>query len=73
MGSRGPVWRVLLILVVFAGVGGGTLSWFAKRAAARKAPPAQVQLASLMAGLFAGGVAATVVGLATLNVGRDRG
>ncbi|MDE1163087.1 MAG: hypothetical protein PW792_14275 [Acidobacteriaceae bacterium] len=69
MTSRGPVWRILLVLVAFFGVGWWTLSWTTHRAQARKAPPAQVQLAALMAGLFGGGAAAMVVGLATLWVG----
>jgi hypothetical protein len=60
------VLRVLLLLVVFAGVG-----WFAAHLATAHAvagtPAAQVQLAAAMAGLFAGGAAAVVAGIAMLR------
>jgi hypothetical protein len=59
-------WRAMVILVVFAGVG-----WLAARAVmahavAGGAPLAEMRLSSAMAGLFSGGAAAVVVGIALL-------
>jgi hypothetical protein len=57
--------RTLLLLLVFGGVG-----WFtATRVRAHAVPgtpAAEVRLASAMAGLFAGGAAAVVAGIALL-------
>jgi hypothetical protein len=58
------VWRVALMLAVFVGVG-----WMAARVAIshvamRGAPLAEVQLSGETAGLFAGGLAAVLVGIA---------
>jgi hypothetical protein len=55
--------RVVVVIAVFAGVGWGT-AHAVRRHAAVGTPVAQVQLASGMAGLFAGGAAAVVVGIA---------
>jgi purine-cytosine permease-like protein len=61
--------RVLLLLVVFAGVG-----WFAAHVvvshAAANTPESQVRLSAATAGLFAGGAAAVLVGIAMLRIGR---
>jgi hypothetical protein len=55
--------RILVLLLVFAGVG-----WFTAHAvmhhAAAATPVAEVRLSAAMAGLFAGGAAAVVVGIA---------
>ena len=55
--------RTLVLLVVFAGVG-----WLTARVvmhhAAVGTPAAQIRLSSAMAGLFAGGAAAVIVGIA---------
>ena len=63
--------RVLLLLAVFAAV-----AWLAAHLATAHAvagtPAAQVQLAAAMAGLFAGGAAAVLVGIALLGIGRKR-
>jgi len=65
------VLRVLLLLAVFAAV-----AWLAAHLATAHAvagtPAAQVQLAAAMAGLFAGGAAAVLVGIALLWIGRKR-
>ena len=63
--------RVLLLLAVFAAV-----AWLAAHLATAHAvagtPAAQVQLAAAMAGLFAGGAAAVLAGIALLWIGRKR-
>jgi hypothetical protein len=56
-------WRVLLVVTVFVGVGWGTAR-AVRRHAAVGTPAAQVRLSSAMAGLFAGGAAGVVVGIA---------
>jgi hypothetical protein len=57
--------RSLVLLLVFVGVG-----WFTARHVETRAvagtPAAEVRLASAMAGLFAGGAAVVVVGIALL-------
>lgn len=60
--------RVLVLLLVFAGVGwmaaGGVMRHAARHAARGGAPEPEVRLAAEMAGLFAGGAAALVMGIA---------
>jgi Zn-dependent protease len=60
------VLRVAVLVVVFGGVG-----WLAARAvvahAGASTPEAQVRLSAAMAGLFGGGVAAVLVGVAVLR------
>jgi hypothetical protein len=57
------VWRVVVVVAVFVGVG-----WLTARGVMHHAglgtPAAQVRLSSAMAGLFAGGAAAVIVGIA---------
>jgi hypothetical protein len=55
--------RVAVVLVVFAGVGWGTARAVMHHAAVGT-PVAEVRLSAAMAGLFAGGAAAVVVGIA---------
>jgi len=55
--------RVLLLLAVFLGVGGLAVRGVVRHAAA-STPVAEVRLSAAMAGLFAGGAAAVVVGIA---------
>lgn len=60
----GVAWRAAVVLVVFAAV-----AWLASHAVMlhevrRGAVGAEVKLASWMAGLFGGGLAAVLVGLA---------
>lgn len=64
--------RVLLVLLVFAGVGWGTMHLLVARAVARGTPEVAVRLGGAMGGLFVGGVAATLVALVVLLGGRRR-
>jgi hypothetical protein len=65
--------RVVVVIAVFVGVAWGTARAVAHHAAGGT-PVAQVQLSSAMAGLFAGGAAAVVVGIALLwQASRRRG
>lgn len=63
----GFVWRGAVVLAVFAGVG-----WWASHVvmvhelAKQGAPFAEVRLVSWMAGLFGGGLAAVLVGIAVV-------
>jgi hypothetical protein len=63
--------RVLVLLTVFAGV-----AWLAAHMvvshAAATTPESQVRLSAAMAGLFAGGAAAVLAGIAMLWIGRGR-
>lgn len=56
-------WRVLVIVAVFAGVGALTGFAVVAHASAGRDYQPEVRLAGAMAGLFAGGAAATVVGI----------
>lgn len=58
------VWRAAVVLVVFAGVGWVVARAVIAHAVAGGAPLAEVRLSGAMAGLFAGGVAAVVAGIA---------
>jgi hypothetical protein len=59
------VWRAALVLAVFVGVGlWASHVTMAHELAKAGAPFAEVRLASWMAGLFGGGLAAVVVGIA---------
>ena len=60
------VWRVVLVLVVFIGVGRITSQLVGRRAAQAGAYEPQVRLGAAMAGLFAGGLTATLVGIAVI-------
>jgi hypothetical protein len=54
--------RVALLLAVFFGVGGLAVRGVIRHASA-STPVAEVRLSAAMAGLFAGGAAAVVVGI----------
>ena len=56
--------RTLVLLVVFAGVGWLTARGVMAHVASGGAMRPEVQLAAAMAGLFAGGASAAVVGIA---------
>jgi Zn-dependent protease len=58
--------RVLVLLLVFGGVA-WLAAWEVAAHAAAGTPEAQVRLAAAMAGLFAGGAAAVVVGVVMLR------
>jgi len=58
------VWRALVVVAVFVGVGLATADGVVKHAVNAGAAESQVRLAGAMAGLFAGGAAAVVVGIA---------
>ncbi len=62
--------RVLLVVAVFAGVGWLTSHLVVARAVAHGTPEYAVRLAGYMSGLFVGGVAAMLAGLAMLLAGR---
>jgi len=60
-------WRVAVVLAVFVGVGFAASHVVMVHEVAKPgAPPAEVRLVSWMAGLFAGGLAAVLVGIAVL-------
>ncbi len=65
-------WRTLLVVGVFAGVGVWVADAVVRHADAAGNAVAQVRLAGMMAGLFAGGAAAALVGIAVLLVGGGR-
>ena len=58
------VWRALVVVAVCVGVGLATADGVVKHAVNAGAAESQVRLAGAMAGLFAGGAAAVVVGIA---------
>jgi hypothetical protein len=58
--------RVLAVVAVFLGVGYATMHLLIARAVARGAPEYSVRLGGAMGGLFVGGGAAVLVGLALL-------
>ncbi len=60
-------WRAVLVLAVFVGVGfAASHVVMVHELAKQGAPRAEVRLVSWMAGLFAGGLAAVLVGIAVL-------
>lgn len=63
--------RALLILFTFVAVGYGTMHWLIARAVSHGTPEYQVRMGGALGGLFAGGIAATLVLLALL-LGRKR-
>ena len=58
------VWRAALVLLIFAGVGLATAKIVITHAVNAGAAQSQVYLAGAMAGLFAGGLAALLAGIA---------
>jgi len=61
-------WRAVIVLVVFAVVGyGASHMVMAHELAKPNAPFAEVRLVSWMAGLFGGGLAAVLVGIALVT------
>jgi len=62
------VWRALVVVAVFVGVGLATADGVVKHAVNAGAAESQVRLAGAMAGLFAGGAAAVLVGIAMVLV-----
>jgi len=60
------VWRALVVVAVFVGVGLATADGVVKHAINAGSAESQVRLAGAMAGLFAGGAAAVLVGIAML-------
>jgi hypothetical protein len=57
-------WRSLLVLAVFLGVGYAVMHLVIAHSVQRSTPLPELRLAGAMAGLFAGGAAACVVGIA---------
>ena len=68
----GFLFRVLLLIAIFVGVGIWAAHLMIARAVARGTPEYDVRLASYMAGLFVGGSVATVAGIGMLLAGRGR-
>ena len=66
------LWRLLIAVASFALAGYATMHGVIAHAVARGVPEYQVRLAGAMAGLFVGGVAACLVGLALIFLGRGR-
>jgi len=66
-------WRAILLVVVFVGVGLATADGVVRHAVNAGAAESQIRLAGAMAGLFAGGAAAVVVGIAMALAGGRRG
>ena len=62
--------RVVLLLVIFVGVGLWSAHAIVARAVAHGKPEYEVRLAGYMAGLFVGGSAATAVGVIMLLSGK---
>ena len=56
-------WRAAVLLLVFVGVGWATGEAVVRHAVNAGAAESQIQLAGAMAGLFAGGAAAVLVGI----------
>lgn len=67
------LWRALLILATFLGVGYATMHLLVARAVARGTPEYSVRLGGAMGGLFVGGAAACVMGLVLLLSSRRGG
>ena len=65
-------WRTLLVVAVFVGVGLWVTDAVVRHSDAVGGAVAEVRLAAMMAGLFAGGAAATLVGIGLLVI-RGRG
>jgi hypothetical protein len=65
------LWRVLAVVAVFVGVGYATMHLLVARAVARGAPEYSVRLGGAVGGLFVGGGAAVVIGLALLLGGKS--
>ncbi len=65
------VWRGLLVVATFLLVGYATMHLLIARAVARGTPEYSVRLGGAVGGLFVGGAAAVLVGIALL-VGRKR-
>ena len=66
----GAAWRAAVVLAVFVGVGWATSHAVHTHELARGVTGAEVRLSAWMAGLFAGGAAASLVALAVLLRGR---
>ncbi len=66
------LWRALLVLFTFGGVGYLTMRLLIARAVARGTPEYSVRLAGAMGGLFVGGSVACLVTLVFLLGGRRR-
>lgn len=66
------VWRALLVLLTFVGVGYGVMHLLIARGVARGAPEYSVRMGGALGGLFSGGAAAVLVGIALLLSGRPR-
>jgi len=66
------VWRVLLVLLTFAVIGYTTMHVLIARAVARGTPEYSVRLGGAMGGLFVGGAAAVLVGIALLVGGKHK-
>jgi len=66
-------WRAVLLVLVFVGVGLATADGVVTHAVNAGSAESQVRLAGAMAGLFAGGAAAVVVGIAMVVMARRRG
>ena len=67
------VWQALAVVAVFVGVGLATAHAVVKHAVNAGTAESQVRLAGAMAGLFAGGAAAVLVGIAIVwSSGRKR-
>ena len=60
----GFAWRAVVLVAVFAGVGMETAKLVVEHAVNAGAAESQVRLAGAMAGLFGGGAAAVLVGIA---------
>ena len=67
----GFVWKALLVVAVFAGVGLPVDRAVLSRGGSSGTPKAQVRLAAALAGLFAGGAAASVTTLALAFIRRS--
>ena len=59
-------WRTLLVLAAFFGVGYFVMHLVVTHSVQMGAPDSEIRLAGLMAGLFSGGAAACIVGIAVV-------
>ena len=57
-------WKTLLVVAVFLGVGYAVMRLVITHAVQMGTPDSELRLAAAMAGLFAGGAAACIVGIA---------
>lgn len=64
----GVAWRAAVVLAVFAGVGWLTSHAVQMHELANGAVGAEVRLSAWMAGLFGGGMAAVLVGIALVTI-----